>query len=555
LRRPANTISVDDNFFDLGGHSLMATQVVSRLRRVLNFDIPLRTLFEGPTLGGLAERVIKGGVVEPEIPPIVKVARDRPLPVSFAQQRLWVLDRIEPNNPLYNIARPLRMKGELKTDTLVRALNEIVRRHESLRTTFAASPDGEPVEVIADSLTLPVPIVDLSTRPEGDRETGARELAAEQAGTPFNLATGPLLRAMLLKLDARDHILLLTMHHIISDAWSAGVFVEELGVLYRAFCAGEPSPLAELTIQYGDYAAWQRQYMQGEALEYELAYWREHLKDAPTLLELPTDYPRPSQRTFAGAWEPVPLAKDVSESVRTFSHAKQVTPFMTLFSGFGAMLSRYSGVEHIVLGTDVANRTTIETERLIGFFINLLPLHTDLSGDPSFSELVSRVREAALGAYAHQDLPFDKLVHELRPERSSSHNPIVQAIFVMQNVPTQKRELTGLELSVFPTPVARSKFDIAVFMTDDGHEMTQHWVYSTELFGRGTILRLARHFENVLRHGLLQPETRLSAIEMLSEHEREEAERARVQRKDSKRKKLMSVDPKGIRIPEEVENR
>jgi acyl carrier protein len=555
LRRDPNQISIDDNFFDLGGHSLLATQVISRVRKALNIELPLRTLFESPTVAALAGQAEKAGSAgQPEIPPIVGVPRDKPLPLSPAQQRLWVLDQIEPNNPLYNIARSTRLKGKLNTQALIDALNEIVRRHESQRTTFAKGSDGQPVQVIAESLILEVPVIDWSGRPETEREIEARRIAAEEEQTPFDLSKGPLLRARIVKLGAEDHVLLVTMHHIVSDAWSAAIFLQEMSALYSAFTAGKPSPLPELAVQYGDYAVWQRRFLQGPALDTQLSYWRQHLKGAPPLLQLASDRPRPSVRKFEGAYEPVPLAKDVADVVKAFSQREGITPFMTLLAAFNALLTRYSGQEHIVLGTDIANRTTAETERMIGFFINLLPVHTDLSGDPSFRELVSRVREVALGAYAHQDIPFDKLVEDLQPERSRSHNPIVQVLFVMQNVPSLQRELPGLELSPFPVPLTRSKFDLAVFMSDNGTDVCENWVYSTELFERGTILRMASHFENLLRHAVSMPDTRLSGLEMLSEKEKQQREAERAERKQSQRKKLMAVEPKAVNLARTREN-
>ncbi|HEX7895072.1 MAG TPA: condensation domain-containing protein, partial [Terriglobales bacterium] len=551
LRRDASSISVEDNFFDLGGHSLLATQVVSRIRRALEVELPLRTLFEHPTVASLAAQaaVIRGSATD-ETPQLVRADRSKPLPLSFAQQRLWVLDRIEPNNPLYNIPRAMRLKGSLNTEALTRALNEIVRRHESQRTTFSAGPDGQPVQIIAESLRLEVAAFDLTNQPEGERNDSATKIAAQEAQTPFDLTKGPLLRAKVLKLSANEHILLLTMHHIVSDAWSAGIFFQELAALYTAFSQNQPSPLPELQLQYADYAAWQRNYLQGKVLDEQLAYWREHLRGAPALLQLPSDRPRPEVRTFEGAWDPLPLATDVPEAVKAFCHREGVTSFMTMLAAFNALLSRYSGEQHIVLGTDIANRTTAETERMIGFFINLLPLHVDLSGDPTFRELVQRVREIALGAYAHQDIPFDKLVEDLRPERSLSHNPIVQALFVMQNIPTQRRELPGLEMTGFQVPLSRSKFDVAVFIREQGASTIQDWLYSTELFDRSTILRMASNFETLLRDAVTNPEKRVSALQLQSVEELQKSEEEKNARKQSQRKKLMSAAPKKVDIPE-----
>jgi amino acid adenylation domain-containing protein len=542
-------ISVDDNFFDLGGHSLLATQVVSRLRRALNIELPLRMLFEFPTVAGFARQadaIFAASAAQP--PAIRSVPRNQPLPLSFAQQRLWVLDQIEPNNSLYNVPRAIRLRGKLNATALLDSLNEIVRRHEALRTTFAKAKDGTPVQVCRDSLILHVPILDMSSRPASERESGARAVAAEEARTPFDLAQGPLLRARLLRLDNEDHVLLLTMHHIVSDAWSAGVFFQELGTLYSAYLEGKPSPLPELPIQYADYAVWQRNWLQGKVLEEQLSYWREHLRGAPPLLELPSDRPRPEVRRFAGAYERILLSREIASRVQVFSQQQGVTAFMTMLGAFKALLARYSGQEHIVLGTDIANRTTSETERLIGFFINLLPLHTDLSGDPSFRELVLRVREVALGAYAHQDIPFDKLVEDLQPERKLSHNPIVQALFVMQNIPSSGRQMAGLELEAFAAPLTHSKFDLAVFMQYTGAETFAHWVYSTELFERETILRMASHFETLLGHAILQSDSRLSQLEIYSPEEKQQREQEKKQRKQSQRKKLMAIQPKSMQL-------
>ena len=542
-------VSTEESFFDLGGHSLLATQVISRIRRALNVDLPLRALFESPTVVAIAEQIdhARRDPAIAEVPPITKVSREQDLPLSFAQQRLWVLDQMEPNDPLYNIPRRTRMRGELNLSAFGAALNAIVQRHESQRTTFAVK-NGQPVQVIAPDLVLDVALRDLSTLPEEDRLAEAARIAEEEALTPFDLSTGPLVRASLVRLAPDDHILLLTMHHIVSDAWSSGIFFNEFGQLYNAFLSGQPSELPELTIQYADYAAWQRNWFQGNALDHQLAYWKQHLQGAPAVLQLPTDRPRGNAQSFQGSMEIISFSGDTARALRKLGQQESVTLFMSLLAGFQTLLFRYSGQDQIVIGTDVANRTTTETERLIGFFINLLALRTDLSGNPTFRELLGRVREVALGAYSHQEMPFDKLVQELQPERSMSHNPIVQALFVMQNLPRQERNLSGLSLEPFDLPVSRSKFDLAVFVVDQPDDLKTYWLYSTDLFENATIHRMARHFETLLTNAVANPDLRLNAIPYLSDEEIQQQEEDKKLKKQSSLKKLLGAAPKGVQI-------
>jgi amino acid adenylation domain-containing protein len=545
LRR--DRISTQDNFFDVGGHSLLATQVISRIRRMLNVDLALRTLFESPTVAGIAQQIdnSRRDPLVADIPPIVEVSRDQDLPLSFAQQRLWVLDQMEPNNPLYNIPRRVRLRGELNVEALTKALNEIVQRHESQRTTFAVK-NGAPVQVIAPTLDLDVALHSLIDLTEDDRLAEARRIATEEALIPFDLTTGPLLRATLLKLAPDDHILLLTMHHIVSDAWSAGIFFQEFSALYESFSSRQASKLPQLTVQYADYASWQRKWFQGNVLDRQLAYWREQLKGAPLVLQLPSDRPRSKAQSFHGSHETITFSAELSRSLKKLGQQEGATLFMSLLAGFQTLLSRYSGQEQIVIGTDVANRTTTDTERMIGFFINLLAMRTDLSGNPTFREVLGRVRESALGAYAHQDMPFDKLVEELQPERSLSHNPLVQVLFVMQNIPRQKREIAGLTLEPFELPITRSKFDLAVFMVDGEDELVSHWLYSTDLFNKSTIQRMAKHFETLLTSAINQPDARLSMLEMLSYEEKQQQDANRKQKKQTQLKKLMTAEPKSV---------
>ena len=548
LRRDG--IGVEDNFFEIGGHSLLATQIASRLREHFRLPIAVRTVFEAPTIAEMARRLESMRREEQGLvpPPIKPVPREYDLPLSFAQERLWVLDQMEPNNPLYNISRSLRLRGELQVAGLESAVNEIVRRHESQRTTFAVK-EGHPVQQIAPHLVIPLEVQDISGVPGKSREEKAQTLAMEEARRPFNLATGPLVRARLLRLAADDHVLLLTMHHIISDAWSATIFLQELTALYEAFCSGRPSPLPELTLQYADYAAQEREWLQGDVLEKQLAFWRERLKGSPAVLDLPLDHPRPTSRTFAGACEMLHIPLDTLRALKAFSREENATLFMVLMAAFQALLSRYSGQEQIVVGTDLANRTTPETEGMIGFFISLLAVRNDLSGNPTFRELLGRVREGLLEAYAHQEVPFPKIVQDIQPERSATHNPIVQVLFVMLNVPKARRELAGLQVEPFEVPVTTSKFDLGVFMAERPDGLIGYWIYSTELFEQGTMQRMVRHFGNLLHSAVSKPDTRLSMLAMMSPEELERQNADKTQRKLSQIKKLKSTAPAAIGVP------
>jgi len=548
LRRDG--IGTEDDFFDIGGHSLLATQIASRLRAQFHIAAPVRLIFEAPTIGGLARRVDQArreeqGLVPPAITPI---PRGQALPLSFAQERLWVLDSIEPDNPLYNIPRALRLRGPLHLEALERGINEIVRRHESQRTTFGLA-DGNAVQIIAPSLTIPLVLREAQTEEE------ARSIAEEEALIPFNLSTGPLVRARLVRIAADDHVLLLTMHHIISDAWSAGIFFQELGLLYESFSQGRRSPLPELTVQYADYAAQERGWLAGDVLDQQLAYWRKQLQGAPPVLDLPSDRPRTKARGSRGSYAGVSIPPETLKAVKELARQEGATLFMTLLAGFQALLARYSGQNDIVVGTDVANRSTPETERMIGFFINLLPVRTDLSGNPTFRELLARVRDGLLEGYAHQEVPFAKIVQELQPERSNSHNPIVQVLFVMQNIPRPRKELAGLTLEGFEIPVTTSKFDIGVFMMEKADELLGYWVYSTDLFDQETILNMARHFTILLGEAATRPDERLSALEMLSAEEKQQQEESRKQRKLSQAKKLMATTPAGIGLSAKEEDK
>ncbi|MGH7828765.1 MAG: condensation domain-containing protein, partial [Candidatus Binatia bacterium] len=397
-------VGIHDNFFDLGGHSLLATRLISRVGATCQVEIPLRFLFETPTVAGLAGRIEQSRRQDHELHdlPMSRAHAQEKVPLSFAQQRLWFLDQYEPGSSVYNIPSALRLKGALNVPALERSLSEIVRRHEALRTTFAVI-DGEPFQVIAPALPVSLPIVDLTDRPGSEREKEAQTIAAEHAQKPFDLSQGPLLRVFLLHLGEDDHILLLTMHHIVSDGWSRGVLYRELSVLYEAYTQGKPSPLAELPIQYADFAFWQRQWLQGEVLENQLLYWKKQLEGAPALLNLPTDRPRPAVQSYRGGSRSIELSQELTQGLKALSAQEGVTLFMTLLAAFQTLLHRYTGQNDIVVGSPIANRNRAEIEGLIGFFVNTLVMRTDLSGNPTFKELLTRVRETTLEAYTHQD--------------------------------------------------------------------------------------------------------------------------------------------------------
>jgi amino acid adenylation domain-containing protein len=547
-----DNLSVEDNFFELGGHSLLATQIASRLREHFRIPVPVRAVFESPSIAELAKRMDTSRREEQGMvpPPITPVSRDGDLPLSFAQERLWILDQIAPLNPLYNVPRALRLRGPLRADALEQAINEILRRHESQRATITVK-NGHPVQVIAPSSVIPLVVTDLAAVPDAERENEARRIAIEESLRPFDLSQAPLVRTRLLRLGPEDHVLLLTMHHIISDAWSAGIFLQEMSALYEAFCSGNSSPLPELKVQYADYAAQERSWLQGEVLEKQLAFWRERLKGIPPVLDLPLDRERPKSRTFAGSCEILHIPAEKLNAVKELARQEGATLFMTLMALYQVLLSKYSGEEQIVVGTDLANRTMPETERMIGFFINLLAVRTDLSGNPTFRQLLGRVRDSLLESYAHQEVPFPKIVQDIQPERSATHNPIVQVLFVMQNAPRAKRELAGLHVEPFEVPVTTSKFDMALFVGERPMELFGYWVYSTELFDPATIQRMLRHFTNLLESATSQPDARISALAMLSPEELAQQEAEKKQRKRSQFSKLQSTTPTPVGLATE----
>ncbi|HEY9856591.1 MAG TPA: amino acid adenylation domain-containing protein [Stenomitos sp.] len=519
-------IGVEDDFFACGGDSLLATQIATRLQTIYGAAFSLRAILELRTIAKLAELVSQedgGAKMAGPFPEaaVLRVERhhDGHLPLSFSQERLWFLDQLDPNSSTYNIPAALRLKGSLDVVALERSLNEIVRRHEVLRTTFA-KVNGEPVQVIHPALSLPLPVIDLQHLAKDEREAEARRLAAEEARRPFDLAQGPLLHASLLKLGEGEHWFLFNMHHIVSDGWSMGVLVDELVSLYSAFSQGRPSTLPELPIQYADFAHWQQHYLQGEVLDQQVTYWKERLQDAPSLLELPTDRPRPAIRGTQGATKAFRLSKALADKLQDLSRKEGATLFMTLLAAFQTLMYRYSGQEDVVVGSPIANRNRAEIEPLIGFFVNTLALRADLSGKPTFRQLLGQVKETTLGAYAHQDVPFEKLVEALQPERNLSHTPIFQVMFVLQNNPGGTLQLPGVSLEMLSSDSQTAKFDLTLSMEETEDGLMGTWEYATDLFDEPTILRMDEHYEMLLQGISAAPDTPVGQLPLLFEAER-----------------------------------
>jgi NAD(P)-dependent dehydrogenase (short-subunit alcohol dehydrogenase family)/acyl carrier protein len=539
-------IGVLDNFFELGGHSLMATQVVARMQRAFQVEVPVRSLFENPTVAGLALLFERARQQAQTVPPLLPVSREKLLPLSFAQQRLWFLDQLHPENTAYNIPTTVAFEGQLDLQAFSKSMGHLLKRHEGLRTTFQELGD-QPYQVIDLGGDARMTFVDLQALPPHQRETAAMQLNEQEALLPFDLRQGPLLRVWLFLLAEQKHWVRLNMHHIISDGWSMEILVRELTHFYQAYRAGVTPELPSLPIQYADYAYWQRQWLQGDILKEQIRHWTNQLSEAHAL-ELPTDYPRPLVQSHRGARYDFHWDAELAQGLGQLSRQEGVTLFITLLTAFQVLLYRLTGEEDIVVGTDSANRGRLETEGLIGFFVNLLALRTIIHENPRFLSVLQDVREMILGAYAHQELPFEVIIEHLRLERIGNRTPLVNVLFVMQNVPQAEVELSDTVIRPVEQKAVQAKFDLALFISEDTSGVSGSISYSTDLFKKETIAKMMGNYKALLQDIMAHPEASVDTLEIQSAAEKEKEERSKQQDILARKSKLKKIERVGVEL-------
>ena len=514
-------VGVQDDFFDLGGHSLLATQVMSRINRLFDVQMPLRRLFEArtvETLSAVLREIIDLPLEDSliQMPRIRPVPRNQRLPLSFSQERLWFLHQLEPDSTTYSMPATIRMKGRLNQEALKKAFDELARRHEILRTSFI-SVDGQPEIEIAPDSKITITGEDLRKLPGSVREAEAARLIDEQMRVPFELSTGPLMRIAVHRLGDEDHLMHIVMHHAVCDYWSFGVMAREFETLYNSYVRGTVPTLPELSVQYADFTCCQRQWLQADVLEKYLAYWRGKLGGDLPPIELPSDRPRPLVQSRRGAERSLALPPEIVAGLGRLSHTESVSLFMVLLTAFKVLLSRYTGQDDIVIGTPIAGRTRQELEGLIGFFINTVVVRTDLSGNPPFREALKRVRETALEAYAYQDMPFEKLVEALSPQRDLSRTPLFQVFFNHIRVSKVAIELDGIKAEVFGGVEREAMFDLTLYVLDRGDAIDLKVLYSTDLFDAERIEALLRQYLHLVKQIVEQPGERIGNFSLLTQ--------------------------------------
>src|SRR5579871_527749 len=511
-----NQVGIDENFFALGGHSLMATRLVSKIRASLGIELPLRALFEAPTVEQLALHVAHAQKARP---PLVLKPRPERLPLSYAQQRLWFIDQLEGGKSSeYNMPLALRLRGDLDLAALRQTLNTILNRHESLRTRFTEI-EGQPVQIIDPFVPVELSVEELSGLSEADQEERVRTAMRRDWEQPFNLSRGPLFYVQLFRVSERDHVLLRNFHHIISDGWSQGIFNREFMVLYEAFQEGRENPLEPLTVQYADYALWQREWLSESVLRGHLEYWKETLAGIPDSLELPKDRPRPPMQSYSADVCVATLPSESVELLKRLGQATQTTLYMSLLAAFAALLQRYSGQEDIVVGSPIANRQDARLEGLIGFFVNSLVLRVRVEAQTAFNELLAQVRSTALGAFQHQDIPFERLVEELSPERSLNKTPIFQVVFALQNASMGAQQLKGIEVEPVGADDLQVRFDIELHVFEHTGHIGFYWHYNRGLFDQWRIEQMAGHYVALIQSAVSAPHTSPGSLNILSSAE------------------------------------